>query len=369
MVYAVVTGGGTSGHVIPAIAVCDLLVDAGYSAQHIAYVGSRRGVETTLMAQTDYMSEFLPIAGLQRSLTVRNLVRNAVLPFRLLSSRIIARRLMRQWNPSVVISVGGYASEPMSRAAIAAGVPLVCVSYDQIPGLATRRQSKRAAACAVAFEDSRLPRAVVTGAPVRRAMRNLDVARARNASRVQLGINQDAVVLAVVGGSLGAQSLNNAVQSLLSEIASRHLDDVVVYHVTGNRFERSAMPHVPSGVTYIRVGYEEQMAELFSALDLLLCRAGASTVAEVATVGITAAFVPWPDAADNHQELNARWLADADAALLIDDASCVSSLAAPKVIDLLVDAPRRHQMAARAHAMGAVHRSNALVGLIQSVAR
>nr|MSZ96964.1 UDP-N-acetylglucosamine--N-acetylmuramyl-(pentapeptide) pyrophosphoryl-undecaprenol N-acetylglucosamine transferase [Actinomycetota bacterium] len=103
MVYAVVTGGGTSGHVIPAIAVCDLLVDAGYSSEQIAYVGSRRGVETSLMARTEYTSEFLPISGLQRSLTIRNIGRNVLLPIRLSRSRIMARRLIRKWKPSVVI--------------------------------------------------------------------------------------------------------------------------------------------------------------------------------------------------------------------------------------------------------------------------
>jgi UDP-N-acetylglucosamine--N-acetylmuramyl-(pentapeptide) pyrophosphoryl-undecaprenol N-acetylglucosamine transferase len=369
MVFAVVTGGGTSGHVIPAISVCDLLVDAGYLSNQIVYVGSRRGVETSLMSATDYQSEFLPISGLQRSFTLRNIGRNALLPVRLMRSRVIARRLIRQWKPSVVISVGGYASEPMSRAAISAGVPLVCVSYDRIPGLATRRQSKKAAACAVAFDDSDLPRAVTTGAPVRRAMRNLDVSSTRKASRLQLGIADDALVLAVVGGSLGARSLNDSVQSLLNEIDRRQLTNVLVYHVTGERFERSSMPHVPAGLTYIRVGYEAQMAELFSSLDLLFCRAGASTVAEVAAVGVAAVFVPWPGATDGHQELNARWLADAGAALLVPDSSCIDSSVAPFVVDLLADGSRRKEMAGLAHGMGAVHRSNALVSLIQSVAR
>jgi UDP-N-acetylglucosamine--N-acetylmuramyl-(pentapeptide) pyrophosphoryl-undecaprenol N-acetylglucosamine transferase len=369
MVYAVVTGGGTSGHVIPAIAVCDLLVDAGYSSEQIAYVGSRRGVETSLMARTEYTSEFLPISGLQRSFTIRNIGRNVLLPIRLSRSRVMARRLIRKWKPSVVISVGGYASEPISRAAIATGVPLVCVSYDRVPGLATRRQSKKAAACAVAFDNSELPRAITTGAPVRRAMRNLDVSSARATSRTQLGIADDALVLAVVGGSLGARPLNDSVQSLLTEIDNRHLSNVLVYHVTGERFERSPMPHVPSGVTYIRVGYEEQMADLFSSLDLLVCRAGASTVAEVATVGIASVFVPWPGATDGHQELNARWLADAGAALLVSDSSLTDSSAIPAIVDLLADKSRREEMARHAYAMGAIHRSNALVGLIQSVAR
>lgn len=367
--FAVVTGGGTSGHVIPARAICEMLIEAGHDRADIAYVGSRRGVEQALMADDFVDAEYLPISGLQRTISLRSVGRNVLLPFRLLRSRLIARRLIKRWRPSVVVSVGGYASEPMSRAAIAAGVPLVCVSYDRLPGLATRRQAKQATACAVAFEGSELPRAVVTGAPVRQELRTLDVDNVRDAARARLGIAADARVVAITGGSLGSEVLNDCATQIFEAAEKAGVHNLVVYHVVGDRFVRSSMPHVPAGAQYIRVGYESNMSDLYASLDVLVCRAGASTVAEIATVGIAAVLVPWPGAADNHQELNARWLTDNGAAILADDAACADGRVALEVVALLGDSARRVSLATSARAMGDKHRSGALAALIQSVAR
>ncbi len=362
MVYAVVTGGGTSGHVIPAIAICELLVEAGHPISDIRYVGSRRGVERELMQSTQISSEYLPISGLQRSWNFQGVARNALLPWRLLWSRILARGLVKLWSPSVVVSVGGYASEPMARAALAADVPLVCVSYDRIPGLATRRQAKQAAISAVSFEGSDLPRSILTGAPVRKQLRGLAVSTSRESSRSALGIRSDARMVVVMGGSLGSGVLNGMVVDLLRSLAGTQS---VVYHICGQRFERDPMPHIPAGVQYVRVGYEDRMADVYSALDVLVSRAGASSVAEIATVGVAAILVPWPDAADGHQELNARWLTDAGAGILMDDGACVDGRAVAEVTQLLADPDRVSVMAHTAYQLGALHRSSALVDAIE----
>ena len=364
--YAVVTGGGTSGHVIPAIAICELLVEAGHPISDLRYVGSRRGVERELMKSTQIESEYLPISGLQRSWSFQGMTRNVVLPWRLLRSRVLARGLLKLWNPSVVVSVGGYASEPMSRAALASNVPLVCVSYDRTPGLATRRQAKLATISAVAFEGSSLPRSVLTGAPVRNQLRLLDVSTSRGSSRAALGIAPDAHMVVVMGGSLGSGVLNAMVADLLIELSGTQS---VVYHICGQRFERDPMPHVPVGVQYIRVGYEDRMADVYSALDVLVSRAGASSVAEIATVGVAAVLVPWPDAADGHQELNASWLTDVGAGILMDDAACSDGRAVAEVTQLLANTQRISELAHSAYQLGALHRSNALVEAIEGAAR
>jgi len=366
MVYAVVTGGGTSGHVIPAIAICELLVEAGHPASDIRYVGSRRGVEQELMQSTQIGAEYLPISGLQRSLSLQGISRNVLLPWRLLRSRVLARGLIKKWRPSVVVSVGGYASEPMSRAALSADVPLVCVSYDRIPGLATRRQARLATISAVAFEGSSLPRSVLTGAPVRKQLRDLNVSASRQSSRSALGIDSDARVVVVMGGSLGSGVLNTMVADLLLALAGTHS---VVHHICGQRFVRDPMPHVPAGVQYIRVGYEDRMADVYSALDVLVSRAGASSVAEIATVGVASILVPWPDAADGHQELNAKWLTDAGAGILMDDAACADGRVVTEITRLLADFNRLSEIARSAYQLGALHRSSALVDAIEGVAR
>ncbi|MFZ4112008.1 MAG: UDP-N-acetylglucosamine--N-acetylmuramyl-(pentapeptide) pyrophosphoryl-undecaprenol N-acetylglucosamine transferase [Ilumatobacteraceae bacterium] len=365
MVYAVVTGGGTSGHVIPALAICELLVEAGHSPDDIRYVGSRRGIETQLMVDTAIASEFLPISGLQRSWTIRGMARNALLPWRLLHSRFLARGLIKLWKPSVVISVGGYASEPISRAAIQQDIPLVCVSYDRIAGLATRRQARHATICAVSFENSSLPNSVMTGAPVRRHLRTLHVADSRAISREMLGLSSTAQMVVVMGGSLGSGVLNAMVADLLRALEGR---EAIVYHICGERFVRDPMPHVPAGVQYIRVGYEDRMADVYSALDVLVSRAGASSVAEIATVGVAAVLVPWPDAAENHQELNARWLTDSGAGILMDDAACADGRAVVQITQLLADRDRVSVMARTAYQLGTMHRSSALVDAIEGAA-
>ena len=363
-VEAVVTGGGTSGHVVPAIAILESLRDTGSDVSSLRYVGSRRGVETRLVAaETGVDCEFLGITGLQRSFSPRSIATNLVLPLRLFVSTIKAVVLLRRWRPRVVVSVGGYASEPTARAAVLTGVPLVCVSYDRAPGLATRRQARRAVACATAFADSSLPRAVHTGAPVRARLRSVDVAAQRDVARGQFGVSSSASVVAVVGGSLGSGALNDAVPELLAALVGI---DAAVIHVTGPRFAASPMPAVPAGVTYVRLPYCDDMAALYAACDVLVCRAGASTVAEVATVGVASVIVPWSGAADDHQRLNAAWLVDAGAAVSVPDGDTVALV--EEVVSLVGDRPRRLDLAASARRIGAIHRGDALVKLVRDCA-
>lgn len=368
MVFAVVTGGGTSGHVIPAMAVIEALQDAGHGPGELAYVGSVRGVESSMVPATGVACAFLPISGLQRSFSPRSLARNVALPFRLFRSTLAARRLVRQWKPSVVVSVGGYASEPMARAAVSAGVPLVCVSYDFVPGLATRRQARTAAACAVAFEGSSLPRAVVTGAPVRRAARSMDTGRVREAVRARMGLAPGTVLVTVVGGSLGSAALNSAVPHLVESLAARGVQ-AHVHHVTGPRSVPASTNDSRGTVSITRAAVESDMPGVLAATDIFVSRAGASTIAEIAAIGVASILVPWPGAADNHQESNARWLSDDGAAVLMLESGSLSSDLASAVLDLASDPVRRAALAGQANAKGAHNRGNGLVELVEKAAR
>lgn len=372
MVFAVVTGGGTSGHVIPAIAVIEALEDAGHPVGSLAYVGSRRGVESSLVPATGVRCEFLPVSGLQRSFSLRSMLRNAVFPLRLLRSASIARRLARELDPRVVVSVGGYASAPMARAAVSLGIPLVCVSYDAFPGLATRRQSRHAAACAVAFADSDLPNAVVTGAPVRRAVRTMDRASARGAARRSMGIDDGTLLVTVVGGSLGSGALNGAVPALARALSASGVR-ARIHHVTGPRNASvdeaaGATTGVP-GVETVTVAVEKDMPGVLAATDVLVSRAGASTVAEIAAVGVASVLVPWPGAAANHQASNARWLADAGAAVLVEESGALAGHLAERVVALALDADLRGRLADAAHGLGALNRGGSLVELVEKAAR
>ena len=165
--FAVIAGGGTAGHVLPALAIAEALVDAGHEPGEIHYVGARRGIETRLLPARPFAATFLDVTGLQRRLDVRGLRANAAMVPKMAVAVARARRLLAALRPRVVVSVGGYASVPAVLAARLRRVPVVVVSYDRRPGLASKLAARFAAASAVAFPESPLPNAIVTGAPVR----------------------------------------------------------------------------------------------------------------------------------------------------------------------------------------------------------
>ena len=367
MVFAVVTGGGTSGHVVPALAILEALEDAGYPTDMLRYVGTKRGIENTLMKSSPVESAFLPISGLQRSWHPTKLLQNLLLPFRLSNATSLASELLRKWNPNIVISVGGYGSEPIARAAKRARIPVMCVSYDRVPGLATKKQQYYAVCCAVAFEDSKLRNARHTGAPIRRAIRELDKDARRPSACKHLNIPENCRVVTVVGGSLGSGLLNESVPSILHELSTQNITNVAVVHVCGERFASQPEPQVPTGVIYRRLSYTDHMADLYAVTDVLVSRAGASTIAEIAAVGVAAIVVPWKDAADNHQELNARWLADPSAAVMMSERECKDGYLGKEVCALLRNDELRRDMAARAYELGEIHRGASLVDLIKRV--
>jgi len=364
--FAVVTGGGSAGHVLPALAIAEALVDAGHEPGEIHYVGAARGLETTLLPATPFPHTFLDVVGLQREVNMPNLRRNAAFVPKLVTARRAAVRLLRRLRPAVVVSVGGYASVPAVLAGRRLGIPIVVVSYDRRPGRASALTARIAAATAVAYPDSPLPGAVVTGAPLRRRILNADRRRDRDGARQRLGLPADRFVIVVTGGSLGSAALNGAVV----DYVSRHADDgaLAVRQVVGERFLADA-PVVKApedGVMHQVVGYDERAEDLYTAADLLVGRGGASTVAETAVTGTPAILVPWSGAAEDHQTANVRWLADQGGAILLPE-SQLGQLG-DHIDRLRADDEARRQLAARAARAGDQHRRGTLAGLIERVA-
>ena len=356
------TGGGTAGHVLPALSVAEGLVAAGHDPSSIHYVGAQRGIEVRLLPATPFPHTFLDVVGLQRALTRRNL---AFVP-KLLRARRRALALLDELQPRVVVSVGGYASVPAVLAARRRRVPVVVVSYDRFPGRASALTARWAAACAVAFPDSPLPRATLTGAPVRAAVLAIDRERDRAAARRALGVPDDRFLVAVTGGSQGSAALNRAV----GDYVARHRDDgdLAVRHVVGERFVQDVPPVVggPGGVLHQVVAYEDRMPLVYAAADLLVGRGGASTVHEVAVTGVPAVLVPWAASAEDHQTANVRWLADAGAAVLLAEVD--TSRLGDEIERLRGDPAARRELGTRARELGQVHRSGALARLVEDVA-
>lgn len=359
--FAVVTGGGTAGHVLPAIAVAEALVASGHDPATIRYVGSERGIERRLLPDTPFPHTFCDVVGFQRRLDRRNL---GFVPKMASATRSMIRAF-RDDRPSVVVSVGGYASMPSVFAAERLDVPIVVVSYDRTPGRASRLAARRAAACAVAFEGSPLPRAEVTGAPLRRAILDVDRVADRASAREALEIPDDRFVVAVMGGSLGSGPLNDAIRNYLVD----HRDDVglAVHQVAGERFaaDIERIEGEP-GVIHRVVGYEPNMAAVYAAADLLVGRGGASTVHEVAATGIPSILVPWPGATDDHQRDNIEWLTEVGGAVMLRDDELARL--GSEIERLRTDPAACTALSTAAAVRGEVHRRGALARLIERVA-
>lgn len=255
-------------------------------------------------------------------------------------------------RPRVVVGVGGYASLPAGLAAATLRIPLVVLNADVEPGLTNRVLSSFARACAVANPDTRLPRAVVTGAPIRAQIRGVRrTPETRLRARRALGLPDGRLLVCFTGGSLGAQRINRAAEGLMERWAGR--GDLAVYHVTGRRNyavnadggDRGADAlHAPEGLWRRVVAFEDEMELLYEAADVMVCRAGAMTVAELATAGVPSVLVPLGGAPGDHQTRNARVLAEPGAAVLLPDAECRPERLGPLLDELFADPARLETM-------------------------
>lgn len=358
--YALVAGGGTAGHLQPALAIAEALVDAGHARGTIEFVGSERGQDAATLAGRGFPVTLLPGRGIVRSLQPRDLVRNVGSAWELLVAAGRAVRVVGRARPRVVVAVGGYASLGGAVGALLHRVPLVLVNVDAVPGAANRLLGRFAAASAVGWEGTPLPRAVVTGTPVRPPIAAVErSAEARRTARTTLGLDPDRSVVVVFGGSLGARQINRAVDGMAARWDGR--PDAAIYHIVGRRdwgqyaegpdAERVVAGR-PEGPDLVRVPYEERMPLVYTAADLVVCRAGAMTVAELAAAGVPAVLVPLPGAPGDHQTANARVLERVGAAVLLPDPECTPAGLTTVVEDLLADRARLEGMGQAAHALG-----------------
>jgi undecaprenyldiphospho-muramoylpentapeptide beta-N-acetylglucosaminyltransferase len=371
--YAVVAGGGTGGHVLPALAVARALVARGHPATAIELVGSRRGQESVLLADEAFPRTLLGGRGIVRSGDVRSTARNLVALGGAAGAMVRALVLLGRWRPEVVVSVGGYASFPAGMAAVVRRVPLVLVNVDAVPGLVHRLLGPFAAASAVAFPGTALRRAVLTGAPVRAEIEALDRSpAAAAAARAALGIPGRRQVVAAVGGSLGARRINEAVVDLARRWHGR--GDLALYHVTGRRdWGRVAAAGLDTReaegrLFYRPVPYEEHMGRLLEAADLIVARAGAMTVAELGVVGVPAVLVPLPQAPGGHQRENARPLEAAGAAIVVADEECEGGRLAEVIDPLIGDATRLEAMGAAGRLAGRPGAADRTAELVEACA-
>ncbi len=361
----VIAGGGTAGHVLPGMAVAEELVSRGVPRTDIVWFGSARGLEIDLVPPARFELVALGGRGVQRRLTFANV--GAVLG--LIGGIVASIIRFGRRRPRVVLTLGGYASVAASVAAVMWRVPLVVAEQNASAGAANRLVARFAKASAVPVDGTGLPRAVVCGNPVRPEIAAIDVDRDRAPARDRLGMPHEAVVVGVFAGSLGAGRINGAVVGLAERWGDR--SDIVIHHVVGARDHGVlAPPQLPTGgLRYGSVRYEERMADLLAAADVVVCRAGGTTVAELGVVGVAAVLVPFPQAPRDHQRANAAALVNAGAAVLVDDADLdVDRL--EEVLGPIVDDPSlRHRMATAGRGVGRPDAASVIADLIDRYSR
>jgi undecaprenyldiphospho-muramoylpentapeptide beta-N-acetylglucosaminyltransferase len=363
--WALIAGGGTAGHTLPGIAVARALVDAGHPAETIHFVGSERGSESRLVPDAGFTLTALPGRGIQRKVTVENV--GALIG--LVRAFWHALALVRRRRPAVVVALGGYASVACALAAVLHRIPIVVAEQNAVPGAANRLVARFAKAAAVSFPGTDLPRAVLTGNPVRAEVLAVDRSRDRGRARTKLGLPEDRLVVVAFGGSLGARRINQAVAGLVERWAAR--DDVAVRHVVGERdwADRAEERDGTDGILYRPVRYEDDMPTTLAAADVVLARAGATTVAELAVLGLPSILVPLPIATADHQTANARHLVELDAARLVPDAELDVDRLEAELRPLLADPVTLIAMGEAARSLGFPDAATRVAALAEEHAR
>ena len=367
--FVVVTGGGTGGHVYPALAVAEELVRRGRPAGAVRFLGSARGMEAEMVPAAGYPIDLLPGRGFLRRVSWAALRQNARTALETVSALVRAIRILRRSRPAVVLGVGGYAAAPGVVAARILRIPVVVHEQNAAPGVVNRLAVALGAQAAVSIPGTRLRGAVCTGNPVRAAIATLGLGGSDGPAG-SAGADGGFRV-GVFGGSLGAGRINDAVLDLAARWAGRH--DVAIRHVTGRRdyqrcMERAPQPPVGS-LVYERTAYEDDMPGLYRWADVVITRAGAVTVAELAVAGEPALLVPLPGAPGDHQTANARALADAGAAVLVPDAECTAERLARELDALGADPVRRSAMGAAARRLARPDAAARVADLVEEAAR
>jgi len=326
---AVLAGGGTGGHVIPALAIAHELRDL-YSAE-VVFIGTSRGIENRLVPAAGFELRLVEVGALKKVSLAKRVATMTALPTAIFRSR----KILREFRPDVVIGVGGYASGPAMLAAAISRIPTLAFEPNVVPGLANRIMAPIVSSAAVHFEETRryFRRCQVTGVPVRRAFFNLPPKPAESPP-----------TLLVFGGSQGAHAINEAVMNAVAALSAQ-VPGIQLVHQTGERDYNDAQAAYLRSRAHAEVfPFIEDMPGMFARADLLVCRSGASTVAEVTAAGKPAIFIPFPHAADDHQLRNAQALERAGAAVLIPEKDLTSERLVDAVRELLGDPARLARM-------------------------
>ena len=356
-----IAGGGTAGHVFPALALARRLEAAGHE---LRFAGTATGQEARLVPEAGFAFDAVPASPLERKVSLKALKAPVTAVRSVGTSRPLA-----EWS-DVVVGMGGYVSVPVALAALRARRPLVLHEQNAVPGLANRTLARPARAVALAFAEARRAfprrtRTVVTGNPVREQILAVehDRERLRKEAMSELELDEDRRTVVVFGGSQGALHVN---RSVAESIGRLDRDDLQMVLLTGRAHEASVRASLPAAApVVVRVrGFLERMELAYAVADVVVARAGATTVAEIAVCGVPSLLIPYPYATGRHQEANARSLQRAGAATMLLDDELDGAVLADRIGRLVDDPDRLREMGERARAWARPDAAEALSDVV-----
>jgi UDP-N-acetylglucosamine--N-acetylmuramyl-(pentapeptide) pyrophosphoryl-undecaprenol N-acetylglucosamine transferase len=330
-IRVIIAGGGTGGHIFPAVAIGHALQRMAPGAE-LLFVGAEGKMEMEKVPQEGFRIIGLPIAGFNRS----HFWKNLSLPFKLLKSAIRARQIILEFKPNVVVGVGGYASFPVLNAAQSFSIPTLIQEQNSFAGKSNKMLAKNAKAVCVAYEgmDQFFPkeRIIHTGNPVRKTIAASAITR--ESGQLEFGVSGNSKTILVVGGSLGAKSVNEAIGASLTQILS---EDMNIIWQTGTPYYETAQQQSAAFGDRVKVyDFIRKMDYAYAAADIVISRAGALAIAELCIAAKPVIFVPYPFAAEDHQTSNAISLVKHNAAQIVRDADVQQQLI-PKLKALIHD--------------------------------
>lgn len=351
----IISGGGTGGHIYPAIAIANAIKEKEPNAE-ILFVGANGKMEMEKVPKAGYKIVGLDIAGLQRKLTLKNLS----FPFKLMKSLAKAKKIVKEFNPDVAVGVGGYASGPLLRQAGKLGIPTLLQEQNSYAGLTNKLLAKNAMKICVAYDNMdqffEADKIVFTGNPVRKEILNIEGKKEKALAHFDLANDKKTVL--VIGGSLGAKTINDSVKEALSLLKE---NNVQVLWQTGKFYYEAIKSYVSdNGFDNVKVfDFVYEMDLAYASADLVVSRAGALSISELCLVSKAAILVPSPNVAEDHQTKNAMALVNQNAAVLVKDAEAKEQLG-KEIIELINDGDRLTKLRSNIASFGRPNAADAI---------
>lgn len=364
--------GGTGGHINPALAVAGEIREK-YPDSEILFIGTKNKMEATLVPKAGFNFETISISGFQRKLSVQNIFKNIKTLFYLFVSSFQTKRIIRKFNPDVVIGFGGYVSGPVLRTAYKLGYPTAIHEQNAYPGVTNKTLAKHVDRVMITVESVRerfdsKNECIFTGLPVRGEMLKAD----RDFSRAEMGIKDDEILILSMGGSLGAEAINKAMTDVITKMADekkvRFLHSMGKYGLwVPEAIEKNGVKLSEHSNIELRE-YISDMDRCMSAADIIVCRAGASSLSEIEALKKASILIPSPNVSENHQYHNAMALVNNGAAVIIEEKELSGEKLEKELRALISDSDRRRKIGENAGKMAVVDSKERIASIVNELA-